>query len=134
MMAHAIEILVLTTTNDPTSACAIGTRSCRARDARGHSVPRRGLQLRRDRRHDGLQFAADCPVEALRRDKGLAELAARQRGSKPTVQTPALEARTMTWTRRPPSQGAARWPRGRSAARWASKDAITARGWRHVGL
>src|ERR1700730_12090836 len=36
---------------------------------------------------------------------GLAGLAARHRGSKPTVLTPALEARIMTWARRPPPQG-----------------------------
>ena len=40
---------------------------------------------------------------------GLAGLAARHRGSKPTVLTPALEARIMTWTRRPPPHGATHW-------------------------
>src|SRR4029450_4244590 len=37
---------------------------------------------------------------------GLPGLAARHRGSKPTVLTPALAARIMTWTRRPPPPGA----------------------------
>ncbi len=37
---------------------------------------------------------------------GLAGWAARHRGSKPTVLTPAVEARIMTWTRRPPPHGA----------------------------
>jgi transposase len=50
---------------------------------------------------------------------GLAGLAARHRGSKPTVLTPALEARIMTWTRRPPPMAPRTGPRGRSAASWA---------------
>src|SRR5260370_39032299 len=40
---------------------------------------------------------------------GLAGLAARHRGSQPTVLTPALEARIMTWTRPPPPHGTTLW-------------------------
>ena len=59
----------------------------------------------------GCSSRDDCPVEAALRDHGLAGLAARHRGSKPTVLTPALEARIMTWTRRPPPHGATTGPR-----------------------
>src|SRR5215211_1259126 len=47
---------------------------------------------------------------------GTAGLTARHRGSKPTVLTPALEARIMAWTRRPPPHGASTGRRGRSVA------------------
>ena len=40
---------------------------------------------------------------------GLPGLVARHHGSKPTVLTPALAARIMTWTRRPPPHGATQW-------------------------
>jgi len=40
---------------------------------------------------------------------GLDGLRARYRGQRPRVLTPALEARIMTWTRRPPPHGATPW-------------------------
>ena len=42
-------------------------------------------------------------------ENGLAGLTALHRGSKPTVLTPALEARILAWTRRPPPHGATHW-------------------------
>jgi transposase len=40
---------------------------------------------------------------------GTAGLAARRRGSKPTVLTPTLQARILAWTRRRPPHGATHW-------------------------
>jgi transposase len=40
---------------------------------------------------------------------GVAGLAARHRGSKPTVLTPRLQARILAWTRRAPPNGATHW-------------------------
>ena len=65
---------------------------------------------------------------------GLAGLAARHRGSKPTVLTPALEARIMTWTRRPPPHGATHWSTRSLGRKLGVQHTIIARAWRHAGL
>jgi hypothetical protein len=136
-MAHAIDIACADDrpTSRPRSARAIGTRSCGcgATSAR-HCVARGGLQLRRDRHDDRLQFADDCPVEAAFRDGRSGGLAARHRGSKPTVLTPALEARIMTWTRRPPPRGATHWSTRSLGRKMGVQHTIIARAWRHAGL
>src|SRR2546426_5164119 len=65
---------------------------------------------------------------------GLAGLAARHRGSKPTVLTAALEARIMTWTRRPPPHGATHWSTRSLGRKLGVQHTIVARAWRHAGL
>src|SRR6266481_4889281 len=65
---------------------------------------------------------------------GLAGLAARHRGSKPTVLTPALEARIMTSTRRPPPHGATHWSTRSLGRKMGVQHTIIARAWRHAGL
>src|ERR1700681_1025490 len=65
---------------------------------------------------------------------GLAGLAARHRGSKPTVLTPALEARIMTWTRRPPPHRATHWWPRSLGRKMGVQHTIIARAWRHAGL
>src|SRR5437762_8794810 len=65
---------------------------------------------------------------------GLAGLAARHGGSKPTVLTPALEARIMTWTRRPPSHGATHWSTRSLGRQMGVQHTIISRAWRHAGL
>src|SRR5262245_29535926 len=65
---------------------------------------------------------------------GLAGLAARHRGSKPTVLTPALAARIMTWTRRPPPHGATHWSTRSLGRKIGVQHTIIARAWRHAGL
>ena len=70
------------------------------------------------------------PFEAER----LAGLQAKYRGQPPTVLTPALEARIMTWTRQPPPDGSTHWSRGRSARKLGVQHTIVARAWRHAGL
>src|SRR6266480_218171 len=65
---------------------------------------------------------------------GVAGLVARHRGSKPTVLTPALEARIMTWTRRPPPHGATHWSTRSLGRKLGVQHTIVARAWRHAGL
>src|SRR5258705_11660562 len=64
---------------------------------------------------------------------GLAGLAAHHRGSKPTVLTPALEARIMTWTRRPPPHGATHWSTRSVGRKLGVQHTIIARAWRPAG-
>src|ERR1700683_3211175 len=65
---------------------------------------------------------------------GAAGLTARHRGSKPTVLTPALEARIMAWTRRPPPHGATHWSTRSLGRNLGVQHTIIARAWRHAGL
>src|SRR6476659_7562613 len=94
---------------------------------------------------DGCSYAAiatmtGCSSRTIARWKqlfasdGLAGLAARHRGSKPTVLTPALEARIMTWTRRPPPHGATHWSTRSLGRKLGVQHTIVARAWQHAGL
>ena len=65
---------------------------------------------------------------------GLAGLAARHRGSKPSVLTPALQARILTWTRRPPPHGATHWSTRSLGRKLGVQHTIIARAWRDAGL
>src|SRR4051812_41999706 len=65
---------------------------------------------------------------------GVSGLAARHRGSKPSVLTPALEARIMTWTRRPPPHGATHWSTRSLGRKLGVQHTIIARAWQHAGL
>lgn len=65
---------------------------------------------------------------------GLAGLAARHRGSKPSVLTPALQARILTWTRRPPPHGATHWSTRSLGRKLNVQHTIIARAWRDAGL
>lgn len=65
---------------------------------------------------------------------GLAGLAARHRGSKPTVLTPALEVRIMAWTRRPRPHSATHWSTRSLGRTLGVQHTIVARAWQHAGL
>src|SRR5687767_4893122 len=65
---------------------------------------------------------------------GLAGLSARHRGSKPTVLTPALAARIMTWTRRAPPHGATHWSTRSLGRKLGVQHTIVARAWQRAGL
>lgn len=65
---------------------------------------------------------------------GLAGLAARHRGSRPSVLTPALQARILTWTRRPPPHGATHWSTRSLGRKLGVQHTIIARAWRDAGL
>jgi transposase len=65
---------------------------------------------------------------------GLDGLAARHRGSKPTVLTATLEARILSWTRRPPPHGATHWSTRSLGRKLGVQHTIIARAWQHAGL
>jgi transposase len=65
---------------------------------------------------------------------GIAGLAARHRGSKPTVLTPALQARILAWTRRAPPHGATHWSTRSLGRKLGVQHTIIARAWRDAGL
>jgi hypothetical protein len=67
-------------------------------------------------------------------ENGLAGLTARHRGSKPTVLTPALEARVVAWTRRPPPHGATHWSIRSLSRKLGVQHTIVAPAWQHAGL
>jgi transposase len=66
--------------------------------------------------------------------EGLAGLVAHHRGSKPTVLTPALEARIMAWTRRAPPHGATHWSTRSLGRKLGVQHTIVARAWAHARL
>jgi transposase len=65
---------------------------------------------------------------------GLSGLAARHRGSKPTVLTPALQARILAWTRRAPPHGATHWSTRSLGRKLGVQHTIVAKAWRAAGL
>ena len=65
---------------------------------------------------------------------GLEGLAARHRGSKRTVLTPALQARILAWTRRAPPHGATHWSTRSMGRKLGVQHTIVARAWRDAGL
>jgi transposase len=66
--------------------------------------------------------------------QGLSGLAARHHGSKPTVLTPALEARILAWTKRSPPHGATHWSTRSLGRQLAVQHTIVARAWQRAGL
>lgn len=67
-------------------------------------------------------------------DDGLAGLGARHQGTRPTVLTPALEARILTWTRRPPPNGATHWSTRLLARKLGVSHTLIAKAWQRAGL
>lgn len=65
---------------------------------------------------------------------GVVGLAARHRGSKRTVLTPALQARILAWTRRAPPHGATHWSTRSLGRKLGVQHTIIARAWRDAGL
>jgi transposase len=65
---------------------------------------------------------------------GAPGLAARHRGSRPTVLTPALQARILAWTRRPPPHGATHWSTRTLGRKLGVQHTIVARAWRAARL
>jgi transposase len=65
----------------------------------------------------------------------VAGLAGRYRKNAPTVLTPALEARILAWTRRPPTNGATHWStRTLAKALRLSSHTFVQRAWKRAGL
>jgi transposase len=67
-------------------------------------------------------------------EQGLSGLAARHRGSKPSVLTPALEAKILAWTKRSPPQGATHWSTRSLGRHLGVQHTIVARAWQRAGL
>jgi transposase len=65
----------------------------------------------------------------------VAGLHGRYRGNTPSVLTPALEARILAWTRKPPTDGSTHWStRKRAKALKLSSHTFVQRAWRRAGL
>lgn len=65
----------------------------------------------------------------------IAGLQGRYRKNAPTVLTPALEARILAWTRKPPANGATQWStRTLAAALGLSSHTFVQRAWQRAGL
>lgn len=65
----------------------------------------------------------------------IAGLEGRYRKNAPTVLTPALEARILAWTRKPPANGATQWStRTLAAALGLSSHTFVQRAWQRAGL
>ena len=65
----------------------------------------------------------------------VAGLQGRYRGNTPTVLTPALEARILAWTQKPPANGATQWStRSLAAALQHSSPKFVQRAWKRAGL
>lgn len=58
----------------------------------------------------------------------------RHHGSKPHVLTSALEARILSWTRRPPTDGTTHWFARRLAAAMRLSHPMVARAWQRAGI
>lgn len=72
--------------------------------------------------------------KARYRAVGVAGLRGRHRGSKPRVLTPQLEARILSWTRKPPTDGTTHWSTRRLATRLGVPHTVIARAWTRAGL
>jgi transposase len=64
---------------------------------------------------------------------GLNGLAARHHGSKPSVLTPALEAKILAWTKRAPPHGATHWSTRSLGRQLGVQHTIVARAWQRAG-
>ena len=64
----------------------------------------------------------------------LAGLWGRHKGSKPTIRTPQMEARILSWTRKPPPHGATHWSTRTLGKHLGVPHTLVARVWHRAGL
>lgn len=94
---------------------------------------------------DGYSYTAigervDCTAQTIATWKaryqahGVRGLRGRHRGSKPRVLTPQVEARILSWTRKPPTDGTTHWSTRRLADKLRVPHTIVARAWKRAGL
>lgn len=94
---------------------------------------------------DGYSYTAiselvDCTAQTIATWKaryqadGIRGLRGRHRGSKPRVLTPRLEARILSWTRKPPTDGTTHWSTRRLGDKLGVPHTIVARAWQRAGL
>src|SRR5215210_5784705 len=65
---------------------------------------------------------------------GIAGLRGRHRGSKARVLTPQVEARILSWTRKPPPDGTTQWSTRRLGAKLQVPHTVIQRAWTRAGL
>ena len=94
---------------------------------------------------DGYSYATicervDCTAQTIATWKmryqadGLKGLRGRHRGSKARVLTPQVEARILSWTRKPPSDGTTHWSTRRLGEKLKVPHTVVARAWKRAGL
>ena len=82
----------------------------------------------------------DCTAQTIATWKaryqadGIRGLRGRHRGSKPRVLTPQIEARILSWTRKPPTDGTTHWSTRRLGDKLGVPHTIVARAWKRAGL
>ena len=82
----------------------------------------------------------DCTAQTIATWKaryqaaGVAGLRGRHRGSKARVLTPQVEARILSWTRKPPTDGTTHWSTRRLGEQLGVPHTIVARAWKRAGL
>ena len=114
----------------------VRSRKIRAEDARRAQVI---LMLADGVSFSAIATAASCyPAYIVRWKKRfeterLAGLQAKYRGQKPTVRTPALEARVLAKTRQKPSDGSTHWTTRKLAKVLGISHMLVARVWRRAG-
>lgn len=117
-------------------------RRCRSQRVRADEARRARLMLMLA---DGVPYSAiqaalgcSSATVALWKQRfvtgGLAGLGARHQGTRATVLTPALEARILAWTRRPPPNGATQWSTRLLARRLGVSHTLIAKAWQRAGL
>jgi transposase len=126
-------------TRDERDALEALTRSQRGRvdEARRARIM---LLLAEGHSYTAICARLDCTPQTIATWKarylaaGLAGLRARHRGSKPRVLTPQVEARILSWTRKPPTDGTTHWSTRRLAERLGVQHTLVARAWKRAGL
>ena len=94
---------------------------------------------------DGYSYTAicarvDCTAQTIATWKaryqahGIGGLRGRHRGSKARVLTAPVEARILSWTRKPPTDGTTHWSTRRLGERLGLPHTIVARAWKRAGL
>ena len=130
---------VLTLSDDERGALEAVARSHRARadEARRARII---LLLADGQSYTTICERVDCtpPTIAMWKARylrgGLAGLRGRHRGSKARVLTPPVEARILSWTRKPPTDGTTHWSTRRLGERLGLPHTIVARAWKRAGL
>ena len=82
----------------------------------------------------------DCTAQTIAtwkaryHEAGLDGLRGRHHGSKARVLTPQMEARILSWTRKPPGDGTTHWSTRRLGAKLQVPHTVVARAWKRAGL
>jgi len=134
MTSHPIE---LTTAERTELERRARSRAGRADEAR---VARVLLLLADGETYSEISERVECSAPFIRKWKkrflagGLAGLYVRHEGRPVTVLTPKVEARTLNWTRKKPTDGSTHWSTRRLAKRLGVHHMMVARTWKKHGI